>query len=257
VKAILWIALGNYISCRFVPKHKYDLATIVLNAIVNSSCQGVQSPFLNILFHSFTLQRTSEGLTLPTNILRIHRYGLKIQLEEFSMSMSISAVGSGGGGGFDPAKMASRIASKMMSDLDPNSTGKVTTDQFISGMAAKGISSADATRMYDSIDTKKTGSIGKTEIEAAINSGNLKPPAGGPKGGPHARVALWFRKTRWARRCGWSWWCEQFLPNLCRSRHEQRWCGFRTGSSNLRDISSISGSFGKYQDRSIQVRPER
>jgi hypothetical protein len=60
---------------------------------------------------------------------------LKIQLEEFSMSMSISAVGSGGGGGFDPAKMASRIASKMMSDLDPNSTGKVTTDQFISGMA--------------------------------------------------------------------------------------------------------------------------
>jgi hypothetical protein len=110
---------------------------------------------------------------------------LKIQLEEFSMSMSISAVGSGGGGGFDPAKMASRIASKMMSDLDPNSTGKVTTDQFISGMAAKGISSADATRMYDSIDTKKTGSIGKTEIEAAINSGNLKPPAGGPKGGPH------------------------------------------------------------------------
>jgi hypothetical protein len=98
--------------------------------------------------------------------------------------MSISSVGSGGGGGFDPSKMASKIASKMMSDLDPNNTGKVTKDQFISGMAAKGISDADATKMYDAIDTKKTGSIGKTDIEAAIKSDNLKPPSGDPQSGP-------------------------------------------------------------------------
>jgi hypothetical protein len=100
------------------------------------------------------------------------------------MSMSISSVGSGRSEGFDPSKMASMMASKMMSDLDPNNTGKVTKDQFISGLTAKGVASADATRMYDSIDTKKSGSIGKSDIEAAIKSGNLKPPSGGPHGGP-------------------------------------------------------------------------
>lgn len=100
------------------------------------------------------------------------------------MSMSISPAGNGSGGGFDPSKMASMMASKMMSDLDPNNTGKVTKDQFISGLTAKGVSSADATKMYDSIDTKKTGSIGKSDIETAIKNGNLKPPSGGPQGGP-------------------------------------------------------------------------
>ena len=100
------------------------------------------------------------------------------------MSMSISSIGSGSGGGFDPSKMASMMASKMMGDLDPNNTGKVTKDQFISGLTAKGVSTADATKMYDSIDTKKTGSITKSDIETAIKNGNLKPPSGGPQGGP-------------------------------------------------------------------------
>jgi len=100
------------------------------------------------------------------------------------MSMSIGPAGNGNGRGFDPSKMASMMASRMMSDLDPNNTGKVTKDQFISGLTAKGVSSADATKMYDSIDTKKTGSIGKSDIEAAIRNGNLKPPSGGLRGGP-------------------------------------------------------------------------
>ena len=100
------------------------------------------------------------------------------------MSMSISSVGSGRSEGFDPSKMASMMASKMMSDLDPNNTGKVTKDQFISGLTAKGVSSVDAAKIYDSIDTKKTGSIGKSDIETAIKNGNLKPPSGGPQGGP-------------------------------------------------------------------------
>ena len=100
------------------------------------------------------------------------------------MSMSISSIGSGSGGGFDPSKIASMMASKMMSDLDPNNTGKVNKDQFISGLTAKGMSTADATKMYDSIDTKKTGSITKSDIEAAIKNGHLKPPSGGPQGGP-------------------------------------------------------------------------
>jgi hypothetical protein len=85
--------------------------------------------------------------------------------------------------------MASKIASKMMSELDPNNTGKVTKDQFVSGLTAKGVSSAEATKMFDAIDTNKTGSIGKSDIEAAIKHGDLKPPSdaqGGPRkaGGP-------------------------------------------------------------------------
>lgn len=99
------------------------------------------------------------------------------------MSMSINPVGNSNGGGFDPAKMASVMASKMMKDLDPNNTGKVTKDQFVSGMTAKGVSGTDATKMYDAIDTNKTESIGKSDIETAIKNGTLKPPSGGPQGG--------------------------------------------------------------------------
>lgn len=155
------------------------------------------------------------------------------------MSMSISSVGSGSSGGFDPSMMAS----KMMNDLDPNNTGNVTKDQFVSGLTAKGMTTADATKMYDSIDTKKAGSITKSDIETAIKTGNLKPPFRRParwsswRGWPR-----WIREIRGARRCGWSWGREQFFPNLCRSRHEQGWRGFRSGSSNLRHISPISGS---------------
>ena len=100
--------------------------------------------------------------------------------------MSISSINTtvvSGGSGFNPSKMASKMAEKMMSDFDPNNTGKVTKDQFMSGLTAKGVSSADATKMYSSIDTKGTGSITKSDIETAIKNGNLKPPSGGPQGG--------------------------------------------------------------------------
>jgi Ca2+-binding EF-hand superfamily protein len=80
--------------------------------------------------------------------------------------------------------MASKMASKMMTELDPNNTGKVTKDQFISALTAKGVSSTDATKMYDSIDTQGSGSITKSDIETSIKNGNLKPPSGGPQGGP-------------------------------------------------------------------------
>ena len=97
------------------------------------------------------------------------------------MSMSISSVGRGSSAGVDTSKMASMMATKMMSDLDPNNTGKVSKEQFVSGLTAKGVSSEDATKMYDAIDTKKNGSIGKSDIETAIKNGNLKPPSGGPR----------------------------------------------------------------------------
>jgi len=75
------------------------------------------------------------------------------------------------------------MATKMMSDLDPENTGSVTKDKFLTALTSKGVSSADATKMYDSIDTKNTGSITKSDIESAIKSGGLKAPAGAPSGG--------------------------------------------------------------------------
>jgi len=96
-----------------------------------------------------------------------------------SISVSNTAVVSGSSG-FNPSTMAS----KMMSDLDPNNTGKVTKDQFISDLKGKGVPTTDATKMYNSIDTKGTGSITKSDIETAIKNGNLKPPSGGPQGKP-------------------------------------------------------------------------
>ena len=100
------------------------------------------------------------------------------------MFTSINAVGSSGAGVFDTSKMASTMASKMMSDLDPNNTGKVTEDQFVSALKSKGVSADDASTMYGSIDTKGTGSITKSDIESAISNGNLKPPSGGSRGSP-------------------------------------------------------------------------
>jgi len=98
------------------------------------------------------------------------------------MSTSIIALGSAVSGSFDTSKVASKIASKMVSDLDPNNTGKVTKDQFVSALKSKGVSEADATKTYSSIDTKGTGSITKSDVETAINNGNLKPQPGGSRG---------------------------------------------------------------------------
>jgi Ca2+-binding EF-hand superfamily protein len=73
-------------------------------------------------------------------------------------------------------------------DLDPNDTGKVTKGQFVSGLTTMGVATADATKIYDSIDSKKTGSITESEIETAIRNWKLKRPTNDSQGGPHAAV---------------------------------------------------------------------
>ncbi len=96
------------------------------------------------------------------------------------MSISISGTqGTASLKAMDPSKMASKIASKMMSDLDGNKNGSISKDEFISGMTDKGMSTEDATKMFDAIDTQKNGAITKTDIEGALKSGAMKPPAGG------------------------------------------------------------------------------
>jgi Ca2+-binding EF-hand superfamily protein len=100
------------------------------------------------------------------------------------MSTSISAIGNGSAPAADPAARASRIAAKMMKDLDTNQDGSIDKKEFVTGLTAKGVSAADAAKQFDAIDTQKTGSISKADIATAIQSGALKPPAGGrPAGG--------------------------------------------------------------------------
>ena len=90
--------------------------------------------------------------------------------------MSISAVSSSGG--FDVSKMASKI----VKDLDANGDGGVDKSEFTKGMSAKGMSTDDAANKFDSIDTKKTGKITQSDIEVDLSTN--APPAGGAKGPP-------------------------------------------------------------------------
>jgi len=88
---------------------------------------------------------------------------------------------------FDPSKGAARFASKVFSDMDADTDGKVTKDEFVKGLESKGVSSEDATRQYAAIDKEGTGSITKDDLESAIKSGDFKPPrpqgGGAPQGG--------------------------------------------------------------------------
>lgn len=96
--------------------------------------------------------------------------------------MSISGIGSGGG--FDLSKMASSVATKIVKELDTDQSGSVNKSEFVTGMTAKGVSATDASAKFDSIDTKKTGSISQSDIETNINSSAPKdgaPPSGGAK----------------------------------------------------------------------------
>ncbi|HEY8027090.1 MAG TPA: EF-hand domain-containing protein [Burkholderiaceae bacterium] len=97
-------------------------------------------------------------------------------------SVSTIAANSSSTALFDPSKAANAIASRLMSKLDPQNTGKVSKDSFVSGLTASGVSDADATKIYNSIDTQKNGSITKSDIVTAIQSGNLKPVAVGAAG---------------------------------------------------------------------------
>jgi Ca2+-binding EF-hand superfamily protein len=79
--------------------------------------------------------------------------------------------------------MASKLASKMLGELDANQDGSIDKKEFVTGMTTKGVSVADAGKMFDAIDTKKAGAINKSDIETAVKSGALKPPPGGAPSG--------------------------------------------------------------------------
>lgn len=87
---------------------------------------------------------------------------------------------------FDPSKGAARFAAKVFSDMDTNTDGSVTKDEFVKGLESKGVSTEDATKQYDAVDKEGTGSITQDDLTSAIKSGDFKPPRpqGGGEGGP-------------------------------------------------------------------------
>ena len=112
----------------------------------------------------------------------IHISGPPHCRQEQAVTISINTVAGSKSSTFNPASNASKLASKIFKDLDPENKGSVTKDQFVSKLTSKGISSKDASAAFDSIDTKKTGSITQADLESSIKSGSFKPPAGGPPG---------------------------------------------------------------------------
>ena len=100
------------------------------------------------------------------------------------MSLSVSgASATSQAGAASLAAKASAIASRMMKDLDADSDGKISKDEFVSGLQGKGVSAEAAGKMFDAIDKQKAGSIGKNDIEAAVKVGTLKPPPRAGKAG--------------------------------------------------------------------------
>lgn len=97
-------------------------------------------------------------------------------ISSLSSSTSTSATS------FDPSKGAARFASKIFSDMDTDTDGSVTKDEFVKGLESKGVSSDDASKQYDAIDTEGTGSITQDDLQSAIESGSFKPPR--PQGTP-------------------------------------------------------------------------
>jgi hypothetical protein len=91
--------------------------------------------------------------------------------------MSVSGISSAGG--VSPSNMATKI----MKDIDANGDGSVDKAEFTKAMASHGVSEADAAKKFDSIDTKNTGKITQSDIEADIKN-NVKAGGGAPNGPP-------------------------------------------------------------------------
>jgi hypothetical protein len=94
--------------------------------------------------------------------------------------MSISSIGSSRG--FD----SSQMAAKMVKDLDTNNDNTLSKAEFVDGLKSKGVAQADAEKMYSSLDTKGTGKVTQTDIEASIkkmgDQGGAPPSGGGAQG---------------------------------------------------------------------------
>ena len=94
--------------------------------------------------------------------------------------MSVSGIGSSSGFDF----------SKVVKNLDSNGDGSVDKQEFVTGAKARGVSEEDGSKQFDKIDTKKTGKITQSDLEADVKAqaatGKKPPPSGGRPAGAQA-----------------------------------------------------------------------
>jgi hypothetical protein len=100
--------------------------------------------------------------------------------------MSISAVSRSAPSAADISSFAARIIKK----TDTNGDGSVDKQEFVTGLAAKGVSAADAAKQFDSLDTQKTGKLTQSDIESDLKAKGPQGaapagarPSGSPPGG--------------------------------------------------------------------------
>ena len=162
------------------------------------------------------------------------------------MSISVAPVGAPRHAeGVDPSKMAAKIASKMMRDLDTNKDASLDKNEFVTGLSAKGVPANAAEKMFDTIDTKKTGSINTADLESAVKSGAIKPP---PRRSS-TRRSQWPACGRWRR----------VFAKLRPGGHQQRWIGVCTGGHAVQHEAPVQHEQPKNRPGKIgeQRRPDR
>ncbi|MES2150873.1 MAG: EF-hand domain-containing protein [Pseudomonadota bacterium] len=87
--------------------------------------------------------------------------------------MSISPVG---------RPSAADFAATIVKKFDTNGDGGVDKNEFIAGLAAKGVSAEEAGKRFDKIDINHVGKITQSDIETAIKA---NAPKGAPQAGKH------------------------------------------------------------------------
>ena len=101
--------------------------------------------------------------------------------------MAINSINSGVS--FNPIEMAPKMAKKMVEDLDTNKDGSIDKAEFTTSLQKKGVSESDASKIFSQIDTKNSGKITATDIEASMKNmankdgGKGMPPKGAQGGG--------------------------------------------------------------------------
>jgi len=95
-----------------------------------------------------------------------------------------------------PSQMVSKMANKMVKELDTNSDGSIDKKEFVAGLKNEGISATDAEKMFNSIDTKGTGKISQADIESSMKK--MGAPSG-DRGGEASKRSAWRAFGRDAR----------------------------------------------------------
>ena len=91
--------------------------------------------------------------------------------------MSIESIGSSSG--FNLAIMAQKMAQKMMTELDTNTDGSIDKKEFVTGLASKGVSQADAEEIFAELDETSSGKITQNDVENFMaKAPEGKPPKG-------------------------------------------------------------------------------